>query len=83
MTIVGLAEDARELSRRTVDRLAGALPAEVGPRLRGEYYRVAYPELDAVAPVFPLGLFFGRLGCFSRSCCWGQEAGPGALIPVQ
>lgn len=33
--------------------------------------------LDVVAPVLPLGLFFGRLGCFSRGCCWGREVGDG------
>ncbi|MCO5170501.1 MAG: prolipoprotein diacylglyceryl transferase [Planctomycetes bacterium] len=37
---------------------------------------------DTVAPVLPLGLFFGRLGCLAQSCCWGREAGPGALIEV-
>ncbi len=37
---------------------------------------------DAVAPVLPLGLFFGRLGCLARSCCWGREAGDGALFAV-
>lgn len=36
---------------------------------------------DAVAPVLPLGLFFGRLGCLARSCCWGREVGEGALVP--
>lgn len=40
---------------------------------------------DAVAPVLPLGLFFGRLGCLSRSCCWGREVGdlplPGLSFP--
>src|SRR5690606_9238822 len=29
-----------------------------------------------------LGLFFGRLGCLARSCCWGREAGEGALLSV-
>lgn len=38
---------------------------------------------DAVAPVLPLGLFFGRLGCLAFSCCWGREAGPGALLSVR
>lgn len=38
--------------------------------------------LDLAAPVLPLGLFFGRLGCLSRSCCWGREAGEGALLAV-
>jgi prolipoprotein diacylglyceryltransferase len=38
--------------------------------------------LDAIFPVLPLGLFFGRLGCLARSCCWGREAGEGALLTV-
>jgi prolipoprotein diacylglyceryltransferase len=37
--------------------------------------------LDVVAPVLPLGLFFGRLGCLSRGCCWGREIGEGSLLP--
>lgn len=38
--------------------------------------------LDVAAPVLPLGLFFGRLGCLARSCCWGREAGDHALLAV-
>ncbi|MBK8046363.1 MAG: prolipoprotein diacylglyceryl transferase [Anaerolineales bacterium] len=29
--------------------------------------------LDAVAPVWPLFLAIGRLGCFAAGCCWGKE----------
>lgn len=29
--------------------------------------------LDLMAPVLPLGLFFGRLGCTAFGCCWGRE----------
>lgn len=44
--------------------------------------RVSYMEmLDVVAPALPLGLFFGRLGCLSRSCCFGLEIGEGSLFP--
>lgn len=39
--------------------------------------------LDLVGPALPLGLFFGRLGCLANGCCWGREAGPGALYTVQ
>jgi prolipoprotein diacylglyceryltransferase len=38
--------------------------------------------LDAIFPVLPLGLFFGRLGCLSRGCCFGREAGPHAFLTV-
>ncbi len=36
---------------------------------------------DVMAPTFPLGLFFGRLGCLSRGCCWGREIGAEAWFP--
>lgn len=39
--------------------------------------------LDLVAPTLPLGLFFGRLGCLAHGCCWGREAGEGALLTVE
>ena len=29
---------------------------------------------DLFAPIFPLGYAFGRLGCLSAGCCFGQEA---------
>lgn len=46
--------------------------------------RLSIPAvLDAVFPVLPLGLFFGRLGCLARSCCWGREAGEQALLTVR
>lgn len=28
---------------------------------------------DLMAPAVPLGIFFGRLGCFSAGCCYGRE----------
>lgn len=28
---------------------------------------------DIVAPVLPLGLVFGRIGCTLNGCCWGSE----------
>ncbi|MCK5074908.1 MAG: prolipoprotein diacylglyceryl transferase, partial [Calditrichia bacterium] len=28
---------------------------------------------DIAAPVIPLGIFFGRLGCFFNGCCFGKE----------
>lgn len=31
--------------------------------------------LDLMAPLLPLGLFFGRLGCTAFGCCWGRELG--------
>jgi len=39
--------------------------------------------LDALAPTLALGLFFGRLGCFARGCCFGRESGgfPGVVYP--
>lgn len=37
--------------------------------------------LDAAAPAMALGLFFGRLGCLSRGCCWGRELGEHAIFP--
>lgn len=39
--------------------------------------------LDTLAPVLALGLFFGRLGCFARGCCFGREATdvPGVVFP--
>lgn len=30
---------------------------------------------DIAAPVIPLGIFFGRLGCFFNGCCFGEECG--------
>ncbi len=32
----------------------------------------ALPLLDCFAPALALGQFFGRLGCFSAGCCYGQ-----------
>jgi prolipoprotein diacylglyceryltransferase len=29
---------------------------------------------DIIAPCIPLGLAFGRLGCFLNGCCWGNVA---------
>lgn len=37
--------------------------------------------LDLMAPVLPLGLFFGRLGCTAFGCCWGRELGGGVPWP--
>ncbi len=28
---------------------------------------------DLIAPAIPIGIFFGRLGCFSAGCCYGRE----------
>lgn len=39
--------------------------------------------LDAIIPAMPVGLFFGRLGCLAKSCCWGREASEGTLLAVQ
>jgi phosphatidylglycerol:prolipoprotein diacylglycerol transferase len=33
----------------------------------------AWKTLDLMAPAVPLGIFFGRLGCFSAGCCYGRE----------
>ncbi len=30
---------------------------------------------DAFAPGLAIGQFFGRQGCFSAGCCWGQQTG--------
>lgn len=38
--------------------------------------------LDGMATMFPSGTAIGRWGCLGAGCCWGREAGPGALIPV-
>jgi phosphatidylglycerol:prolipoprotein diacylglycerol transferase len=36
---------------------------------------------DLMAPAVPLGIFFGRLGCFSAGCCYGRETDvPWAVI---
>jgi prolipoprotein diacylglyceryltransferase len=43
----------------------------------------ALAVLDALCPVLPLGLFFGRLGCLARGCCFGREAGEHALLTVR
>ncbi|MFN7182136.1 MAG: prolipoprotein diacylglyceryl transferase [Planctomycetota bacterium] len=31
---------------------------------------------DIVLPLIFLGLFFGRIGCFLRGCCWGKICSP-------
>ncbi len=28
---------------------------------------------DLMAPAVPIGIFFGRLGCFAAGCCYGRE----------
>lgn len=38
--------------------------------------------LDGVAPMFPAGTAIGRWGCLGAGCCWGREAGQGALVSV-
>jgi phosphatidylglycerol:prolipoprotein diacylglycerol transferase len=47
---------------------------------------------DLIAPSLFLGIFFGRLGCFSAGCCWGKSTHwawgvsfthPEALTPVK
>ena len=38
------------------------------------WYKLPFWKVgDAFAPGVALGQFFGRLGCFSAGCCWGQE----------
>jgi phosphatidylglycerol:prolipoprotein diacylglycerol transferase len=40
-----------------------------------------WPTADIVAPAIALGHGFGRLGCFSASCCYGRESSwPWAVI---
>lgn len=41
----------------------------------------ALEMFDVMAPTFPLGLFFGRLGCLARGCCWGRELPADSLLP--
>jgi len=41
--------------------------------LRREKFPVA-KGIDLVGMVIPLGLFFGRLGCFFGGCCFGQPS---------
>jgi phosphatidylglycerol:prolipoprotein diacylglycerol transferase len=31
------------------------------------------PMADILMPSFAMGQFFGRLGCFGASCCWGKR----------
>lgn len=38
---------------------------------------------DILACAVPIGLSFGRLGCFLNGCCWGMRAGPNALLRIQ
>lgn len=40
------------------------------------------PFLEGVALIFPVGTAIGRWGCLGAGCCWGREAGPGALLAV-
>jgi len=36
---------------------------------------------DLMAPAVPLGIFFGRLGCFSAGCCYGRPTSvPWAVV---
>lgn len=38
------------------------------------WYKLPFWKVgDAFAPGVALGQFFGRQGCFSAGCCWGQE----------
>ncbi len=37
--------------------------------------------LDVMAPTLPLGLFFGRMGCYSRGCCFGRQTTEDSLFP--
>lgn len=40
-----------------------------------------WPTADLVAPAIALGHGFGRLGCFSASCCYGRECSlPWAVV---
>lgn len=41
------------------------------------------PLLDGVALLFTVGAAIGRWGCMAAGCCWGREAGPWAVIPVE
>ena len=38
--------------------------------------------VDMVGMVIPLGLFFGRLGCFLGGCCFGQPVHGDGILPV-
>ncbi len=38
--------------------------------------------MDIGAMAVPLGLAFGRIGCFLNGCCWGIEASAGSLFAV-
>jgi len=38
---------------------------------------------DTLGPAIALGLMFGRIGCFSYGCCWGQTAPPHYPLAVQ
>lgn len=38
---------------------------------------------DILACAVPIGLAFGRVGCFLNGCCWGQVAGPNALLAIK
>src|SRR5215211_7844880 len=38
---------------------------------------------DVAIPTVSLGQAFGRLGCFSAGCCWGDVAGEGFLFGVR
>jgi phosphatidylglycerol:prolipoprotein diacylglycerol transferase len=40
-----------------------------------------WPTADLIAPAIALGHGFGRLGCFSASCCYGRECSlPWAIV---
>jgi phosphatidylglycerol---prolipoprotein diacylglyceryl transferase len=38
--------------------------------------------LDTVSPFVPIGMAFGRLGCFMNGCCFGKHCGGGFLLGV-
>ena len=38
--------------------------------------------IDIVAYAFPLGVVFGRIGCFLNGCCWGDVCSPDLLWAV-
>jgi phosphatidylglycerol---prolipoprotein diacylglyceryl transferase len=50
--------------------------------LRREHFPVG-KGIDIVGSVLPLGIFFGRLGCFLGGCCFGAPTDPplGVIFP--
>lgn len=52
----------------------GAIGGSIGGLLFLYLRRLPVRELlDAVAPFVPIGMGFGRLGCFMNGCCYGER----------